>query len=111
LNNHFHTIPFSKFRFGTYILTLLANLLYRANITDEPTCYKVFRTKVLKSLNLKCKRFEFCPEVTAKLRKKGYKIYEVPIHYSPRSVREGKKVNWRDGIEAILTLIKYRFRD
>ncbi|MEN7982338.1 MAG: glycosyltransferase family 2 protein [Nanoarchaeota archaeon] len=91
------------------ILTLMANFLYNANITDEPTCYKVFDTKVLKSLNLKSKRFEFCPEVTAKVRKKGYEIYEVPIKYYPRSIEEGKKINWKDGIEAVWTLIKYRF--
>lgn len=91
------------------ILTTASNLLYNAGITDEPTCYKVFSADVLKNLNLKCERFEFCPEVTAKVRKKGYTIYEVPISYSPRSVNEGKKINWKDGLEAIWTLIKYRF--
>jgi dolichol-phosphate mannosyltransferase len=94
---------------GGRILTILANLLYNAKITDEPTCYKVFEAKVLKSVNLKCKRFEFCPEVTAKIKKKGYKIKEVPISYKPRTFEEGKKINWRDGVEAIWTLIKYRF--
>ena len=61
------------------------------------------------SINLKCERFEFCPEVTAKVRKKGYKIYELPIHYDPRTAEEGKKINWKDGIEAFWTLFKYRF--
>jgi len=102
---------FNPFYFGNRILTTLANLLYKANITDEPTCYKVFDAKVLKSINLKSERFEFCPEVTAKVKKKGYKIYEVPINYNPRTTQEGKKINWRDGIEAIWTLIKYRFVD
>ena len=93
------------------ILTLTSNILYNARITDEPTCYKVFKTDILKSINLKCERFEFCPEVTAKVRKKGYKIFEVPISYRPRTVKEGKKINWKDGIQAIWTLIKYRFID
>ena len=93
------------------ILTTAANLLYNANITDEPTCYKVFSSDVLKDINLKCIRFEFCPEVTAKVRKKGHKIYEVPISYHPRSVKEGKKINWKDGFEALWTLIKCRFSD
>lgn len=100
---------FNTFFLGNRILTFMANLLYNAKITDEPTCYKVFKTSILKSINLKSKRFEFCPEVTAKVRKKGYKIYELPISYKPRSIEQGKKINWKDGIEAIWTLIKYRF--
>jgi len=100
-----------SFYLGGRLLSFLANLLYDARITDEPTGYKVFRTDVIKNINLKCERFEFCPEVTAKVRKKGYRIYEVPIHYAPRSIKEGKKINWRDGLEAIWTLIKYRFVD
>lgn len=102
---------FYPYFFANRILTLMSNILYNAKITDEPTCYKVFDTKVLQSLNLKSKRFEFCPEVTAKVRKKGYKIYEVPIKYYPRTIEEGKKINWKDGVEAIWTLIKYRFVD
>ncbi|MBM3247386.1 glycosyltransferase family 2 protein [Candidatus Pacearchaeota archaeon] len=93
------------------ILTLASNVLFLANITDEPTCYKVFDSGVLKSINLRCERFEFCPEVTAKVRKKGYKIFEVPIRYYPRSVEEGKKIKWKDGFEALWTLVKYRFVD
>lgn len=101
----------NKFFLANKLLTKLSNLLYSANITDEPTCYKVFDAEVLKSIPLKSKRFEFCPEVTAKVRKKGYKIIEVPIQYFPRSVEEGKKINWKDGFEAIWTLIKYKFVD
>ncbi|MBS3074608.1 glycosyltransferase family 2 protein [Candidatus Pacearchaeota archaeon] len=101
----------NKFFIGNRVLTFLANLLYDANITDEPTCYKTFDAKVLKSLDLKSNRFEFCPEVTAKVLKKGYKILEVPISYHPRTVAEGKKINWRDGLEAVWTLIKYRIID
>ncbi len=96
---------------GIQSLNFLANLLYRANITDEATCYKVIKTSVLKEINLRCRGFEFCPEVTAKLRKRGHKILEVPISYHPRTKQEGKKLNWKHGFEAIWTLIKYRFVD
>jgi len=96
------------FYLGGRLLSFLVNVLYGAEITDEPTCYKMFKTKVIKSLNLKCRGFEFCPEITAKMRKKGYRIFEVPISYNPRSIKEGKKINWKDGIIAIWTLIKYR---
>lgn len=96
---------------GIQVLNLLANSLYFANITDEATCYKAFRKKVLDKIDLKCKGFEFCPEVTAKVRKAGYKIAEVPISYHPRSRAEGKKLNWRHGFEAIYTLVRYRFVD
>jgi hypothetical protein len=85
------------------------NLLYNAKITDEPTCYKIFDTEVLKSINLKCEKFEFCPEVTAKVRKKGYKIVELPIAYYPRTIEEGKKIRASDGVKAILTLLKIKF--
>jgi len=99
------------FYFGGRLLSFVANILYNAKITDEPTCYKMFRTEVIRSINLRCKGFEFCPEITAKVRKKGHKIFEVPIRYRPRSVKEGKKIRWKDGIVAIWTLIKYRFID
>ncbi len=91
------------------LLARMANLLYGAGITDEATCYKVFRSEVLKSLPLVCQRFEFCPEVTAKLRRRGFPILEVPITYHARTSREGKKINWKDGVWAIWTLLKYRF--
>ena len=90
------------------VLVLAANLLYNARITDEATGYKVFRRKVIMGLDLKCRRFEFCPEATAKLRKQGYRIHEVPIRYDARSFKEGKKVRWFDGVIALWTLIKYR---
>lgn len=94
---------------GIQLLNLLANLLYRARITDEATCYKVFRAEVIKGIDLKCEGFEFCPEVTAKARKRGYTIYEVPISYHPRTKAEGKKLRWTHGFKAIWTLVKYRF--
>jgi len=103
--------PRSAWRFylGARFLTFLTNLLYRADISDEATCYKMFRADVLKSIRLTSNRFEFCPEVTAKVRKRGIRIHEVPISYYPRKVHEGKKIGWRDGLEAIWTLVKYRF--
>jgi len=93
------------------ILALTASLLFLNWITDEGTCYKVFKADLLKSLDLKCTGFGFCPEVTAKVRKRGYKIIEVPISYRGRSDEEGKKIRWQDGLEAFLNLIKYRLVD
>jgi len=98
-------------RVFNWLAARLANLLYRAGISDEATCYKVFRAAVIKQIPLKCQRFEFCPEVTAKVRKRGLRIHEVPISYQARSVGAGKKIRWWDGIEALWTLIKYRFTD
>ncbi|MEK6867894.1 MAG: glycosyltransferase family 2 protein [Nanoarchaeota archaeon] len=93
------------------IITWTTNLLYGAHITDEATCYKAFRAPVLKSLPLRCTGFEFCPEVTAKILKRGYNIVEVPISYDPRTYDEGKKINYKDGFEALWVLLKYRFID
>lgn len=99
------------FYWGGRLVTLMTNLLYNQHLTDEPTCYKFFDTDFLKSIPLKCQGFEFCPEVTAKVCKRGIKIHEIAIDYYPRSIAEGKKINWRDGLEAIWTLIKYRFKN
>jgi len=93
---------------GGIFLSWLTNLLYGTNITDEATGYKVFKTSIIKSIDLKCNKFEFCPEITAKVAKRGIKIFEVPIRYEPRSKKDGKKIKWRDGMQAIFTLIKYR---
>lgn len=90
------------------ILTFAANLLFGARITDEATGYKAFRTEVLRSVRLTCLRFEFCPEVTAKLLRAGHRIHEVGISYNPRGILEGKKIRWQDGVEALWTLIRYR---
>ena len=99
------------FYYGGYLVTLLTRWLYWCDLHDEPTCYKLFKTDVLKSIPLKCKRFEFCPEVTAKLIKRGIRIAEAPIRYRPRRMHEGKKIRWRDGVEAVWTLFKYRVLD
>jgi dolichol-phosphate mannosyltransferase len=98
-----------RFFLGAKLLTHLANVLYRAGIHDEATCYKVFRRTLIAQLPLECRRFEFCPEVTAKLSRMGEKIAEVPIHYNPRSAGEGKKIRHSDGWLAIWTLLRYRF--
>jgi len=95
-------------RMGNRFFAFLTNLLYGTKITDEATAYKVFRADVVKGLPIRARRFEFCPEVTAKLAKRGHKIYEVPIRYKGRSFEEGKKIRWRDGLVAIWTLIRYR---
>jgi len=101
-------ISYLRYYWGGRLLTALANLLYGVNISDESTCYKMIRTDLLKSLNLSCRRFEFCPEVVAKLGKRKIRIHEIPISYSPRKMDEGKKIRWHDGAIAIWTLIKYR---
>ncbi len=106
-NNRLHSGV--AFYAGGKFLSALTNLLYGSDITDEPTCYKVFDASLIRSIPLTCTRFEFCPEVTAKVLRRGVAIHEVPIDYFPRKKHEGKKINWRDGIEAVWTLIRYRF--
>ena len=98
-----------RFFLGAKFLTHLTNLLYRADIHDEATCYKVLRRSLLAQMELECRRFEFCPEVTAKLCRMHEKIAEVPISYHPRSAIQGKKIRHADGWLAIWTLIRYRF--
>src|ERR1700734_54195 len=98
-----------RFFLGAKLLTHLANLLYGAGIHDEATCYKVFRRSLIAQVRLECRRFEFCPEVTAKLCRMGEKIAEVPVSYVPRSAGEGKKIRHSDGWLAIWTLLRYRF--
>ena len=98
-----------RFFLGAKLLTHLTNLLYGANIHDEATCYKVFRRSLLNSIQLECRRFEFCPEVTGKLCRMHERIEEVPIAYRPRSTVEGKKIRYSDGWLAIWTLIRFRF--
>jgi hypothetical protein len=97
-----------KYRVANWILTAAANVLYNAGLTDEATAYKAFRASVLSELYLECQRFEFCPEVTAKLRRLRYRIHEVPISYNARGIADGKKIRFRDGVEALWTLLKYR---
>ena len=92
------------------LLATYTNLLYGCRITDESTGYKAFSTELITRLNLTCEGFEFCPEVTAKILRAGYRIYEVPVSYFPRTKKEGKKLRfWSDGFCAAWTLLKYRF--
>ena len=98
-----------RFLLGNIFLTWLINILYHSKITDSYTCYKTFASDVLRNLTLRAKRFEFEAEVTVKLLKKGYNVQEVPISYSPRTLREGKKISWKDALLGILTIFRYRF--
>jgi glycosyltransferase involved in cell wall biosynthesis len=92
-------------------LTLITNLLYDSILSDMETCYKAFRADVIRNIPLRARRFDFEPEVTAKVLKRGYRIYEVPISYTGREYMEGKKIGLKDGFIALWTLIKYRFVD
>ena len=96
---------------GNKLLTFLTNLLYDSILTDMETCYKVFRREVLDGVPLHARRFELEPEITAKILKRGYRIYEVPISYTGREYEEGKNITWKDAFPAIWALIKYRFVD
>ena len=96
------------FHAGGRTITTCTNLLYRSHLTDVPTGYKAFQSDLLNSLQLKCTRFEFCPEVTAKILSRGINIIEVPIKYDARHKKDGKKIKWVDGIEALWTLIKIK---
>jgi len=100
-----------RFYIGGLFVTWFTNVLYGSKLTDEPTCYKAFDVKLLRSLPLECEHFEFCPEVTAKILKRGITIKELPIRYYPRTRAQGKKIKWRDGLQALWVLLKYRFVD
>ncbi len=95
---------------GGMFVTYLTRLIYWIDITDEATCYKMLETTLIKSLDLKCEHFEFCPEVTAKLARRRIPIHEIPIYYHPRHKNEGKKIGWRDAVEAVWTLLRFRFK-
>jgi glycosyltransferase involved in cell wall biosynthesis len=94
---------------GNRFLSLVTNVLYNSTLSDMETCYKLFERDVLDGIQLRADRFEFEPEFTAKVLRRGIRIYEVPISYAGREIDEGKKITWRDGITALWTLVKYRF--
>jgi len=96
---------------GNRFLTLLSNMLSNINLTDMETCYKVFRREVLDGLRLRSDRFGFEPEFTMKVARRGCRIYEVPVSYHGRDYAQGKKINWKDGVAAIWSIVKYRFVD
>lgn len=94
---------------GNKALTFLTNVLYNNMLTDMETGYKAFRSSVLRKLVIRSDRFDFEPEITAKVLRRGHRIYEVPISYAGREMEDGKKITWRDGVGALKTLIKFRF--
>lgn len=102
-------MPFAN-QIANQLLALSVRILYQHTLRDEATCYKAFDAALLKSIPLNCERFEFCPEVTAKVLRRGIEIVEVPLtRFRPRTNQEGKKIRWTDGFEAMWTLIRYRF--
>lgn len=96
---------------GNQLLTIFTNVLFGTSLSDMETCYKCFRRDVIQDMPLRSRRFEIEPELTAKILKRGYPIFEVPISYNGRAFHEGKKINWHDGFSALWTLTKYRFVD
>lgn len=96
---------------GNKLLTFITNLLYNTTLTDMETCYKAFRTDFIKGIEIKSNRFDFEPEITAKVLKRHPRLYELPISYYGREYAEGKKITWKDGIHAVIALVKYRFTD
>ncbi|MDO8509308.1 MAG: glycosyltransferase family 2 protein [Nanoarchaeota archaeon] len=105
-----HKPMYKVYFMGNKFLTFLTKVLYNSKITDMETCYKVFKSDIIKKLDIKANHFDFEPEITARILKQGIKIKEIPISYSPRSIEEGKKINWKDGIQAIWTLIYWKFK-
>ena len=104
--------PYQYFTYylGNRFLSFLTSVLYGAKITDMETCYKLLPAKIAKEIELKAKGFDMEPEITAKILKRGYKIKEIPISYNPRTKEEGKKINWKDGLKAVLVLFYWRFK-
>ena len=102
-----HRVLYFWHYLGNRFLTLLSNMTTNLNLTDMETCYKVFRAEILQSIPLKEKRFGFEPEVTAKVARRGCRIYEVGISYTGRTYAEGKKINWKDGLRALYCILKY----
>ena len=102
-----HRVVYFWHRVGNGFLTLLSNIMTDLNLTDMETCYKAFRTEIIKSISIREKRFGFEPEITAKIARKRFRIYEVGISYYGRTYEEGKKIGWKDGIRAIWCIIKY----
>jgi glycosyltransferase involved in cell wall biosynthesis len=94
---------------GNRFLSIVTNVLYNTTLSDMETCYKLFDRRVLDGIRIDSDRFEFEPEITAKVLRRGYHIYEVPISYSGREFSEGKKITWKDGFGALITLLRYRF--
>ncbi len=106
-----HRVLFYWHSVGNKFLTTLSNMFTNLNLTDMETGYKVFSKKVIDSITLKCDRFGFEPEITSKIARKNFRVYEVPISYSGRDYSEGKKITWKDGMAALWFIIRFRFSD
>ena len=106
-----HRVLFFWHYVGNKFVTLLSNMFTNLNLTDMETCYKVFKREVLDEIRVKSNRFGFEPEFTAKIAKRGYRIYETPISYSGRTYAEGKKIGWQDGLKAVFAILWFRFFD
>jgi glycosyltransferase involved in cell wall biosynthesis len=104
-----HRVHLFWHRVANGVLTNLSNMMTNLNLTDMEVCYKVFRVEVIKKIRLRSNRFEFEPEITAKVAKMRCRVYEVPISYSGRDYDEGKKIGWKDGVTALWTIFKYKF--
>lgn len=102
-----HRVLFFWHSVGNSLITLISNMFTDLNLTDMETGYKAFRREVFRDIRIESDRFGFEPEITAKVAKRGYRIYEVPISYSGRSYEEGKKITWKDGIKALFTIFKF----
>ena len=111
LTNRNSRSKFSLFQIGNTVLTKFANILYDVKLSDLYTCYKVFRSDILNTIPLTCTHFEFCPEITSKVLKMGMEIKEMQVSYKPRSITDGKKIKWHDGLDGLWTLIKFRFKN
>lgn len=98
-------------KLANQFLTFVTNVLYNVRLTDMETCYKAFKTEFIKGIEIKSNRFDFEPEITAKVLKKGAKLIELPVLYNAREYDEGKKITWKDGVHAVWTLVKFRFSD
>jgi glycosyltransferase involved in cell wall biosynthesis len=94
---------------GNRFLSLVTNVLYKTTLSDMETCYKVFDRRVLEGITVVSNRFDFEPEITAKILRRGHRIYEVPVSYAGREVSEGKKITWKDGFGALVALVRFRF--
>ncbi len=106
-----HRVLFFWHYVGNKLLTLLSNMFTNLNLTDMETCYKVFRSEVLKGFTLRCNRFGFEPELTAKVARRKWRVYEVPISYHGRDYEEGKKIGWKDAVAAFYWIVRFRLFD
>jgi glycosyltransferase involved in cell wall biosynthesis len=106
-----HRVLFFWHSVGNRLLTTFSNMVSNLNLTDMETCYKVFRSEVLRQIRLRSERFGFEPEITIKMAKLKCRVYEVPVSYSGRDYAEGKKIGWKDGVAAIFHIVRFRFFD